>query len=176
MHCQNCGAENDPDARFCAECGAPLESQISTQPMDLDEDDNDHTIVSVPAPSLESAESAADTTTTTTTTTTVDDASDDDDSDDNVDDDATEVVTDPEPEPPTEPEPVVTTPPADTPTGAQSNGDGLFTKRNIIIAIIVLVVLCCCCFALSVGAGIISGTFEDIQRELSINAPSLILG
>lgn len=163
MHCQNCGAENDPDARFCAECGAPLESQISTQPMDLDEDDHDQTIVSVPAPSLESVESAADTAV---------DGGETDDSDD-----ATEIVTDPEPDPPAEPEPVVTTPPTDTPTGAQSNGDGLFTQRNIIIAIIVLVVLCCCCFALSIGAGIISSdAFEDIQRELSMGFPSIIFG
>jgi hypothetical protein len=166
MHCQNCGAENDPDARFCTECNAPLESQISTQPADLDDDVNDHTILSVPAPILESAAE-----------TTADDG-DGDDGDDNSDDDATEVITDPEPSSedfPPEPEPVVTTPPPDVPTGTSSSGDSLFTQRNIIIAIIVLVVLCCCCFALSVGAGIISGTFEEIQRELSINVPSLIL-
>ena len=24
MNCPNCGAANEPDARFCAECGAPL--------------------------------------------------------------------------------------------------------------------------------------------------------
>ena len=168
MHCENCGAENDPDARFCTECNAPLESQISTQPADLDDDDNDHTILSVPAPTFEAAESAADTTA-------------DDGDDDNIDDDATEIVTESEPEPalddfPPEPEPVVTTPPPVVPTEAPSSGDSMFTQRNIIIAIIVLIVLCCCCFALSVGAGIISGGFEDIQRELSVNVSSLILG
>lgn len=168
MHCQNCGAENDPDARFCAECGAPLESQISTQPMDLDDDENDHTILSMPAPTLESAvDTAAD-----------DDGDGGDDDDNNIDDDATEVVTDPEPEPPSEPEPVVTTPPSDVPTGAQSSGGGLFTQRNIIIAIIVLVVLCCCCFVFSIGLGrlISSDTFEEIQRQLSMGFPSLIIG
>lgn len=163
MHCQNCGAENDPDARFCTECNAPLESQISTQPLNDDDADNDQTILSVPAPNLESAaETAAD-------------------EGDGDDGDATEVVTDPEPDPssedlPPEPEPVETTPPPAVPTGTPVNGDSLFNQRNIIIAVIVLIVLCCCCFALSVGAGIVSGTFEEIQRELSMNASSLMLG
>jgi hypothetical protein len=35
MNCPTCGAENEADARFCAECGAPLE-----------EEDDDRTIMS----------------------------------------------------------------------------------------------------------------------------------
>ena len=28
MNCPNCGAKNDADARFCAECGTPLDNAV----------------------------------------------------------------------------------------------------------------------------------------------------
>lgn len=33
MYCKNCGAKNEPDAVFCAECGAPMEEQTQAEPM-----------------------------------------------------------------------------------------------------------------------------------------------
>ena len=41
MFCTRCGHRNRDDARFCAECGAPLqdESTISLTPLEADEDD-----------------------------------------------------------------------------------------------------------------------------------------
>jgi hypothetical protein len=42
MNCPTCGAENEADARFCAECGAPLESQTD----EMVEEDDDRTILS----------------------------------------------------------------------------------------------------------------------------------
>ena len=49
MNCPTCGAENDADAHFCAECGTPLENQdiettIAGQTFTVA--DNDMTIIS----------------------------------------------------------------------------------------------------------------------------------
>ncbi|NJN96921.1 MAG: zinc ribbon domain-containing protein [Anaerolineales bacterium] len=48
MNCPNCGAENEAGARFCVECGAPLETQVNlpSQPPEMDDMDDDRTIMS----------------------------------------------------------------------------------------------------------------------------------
>ena len=45
MYCQNCGAENEAGARFCVECGTPLESEAVASPPPLVEEDADRTIL-----------------------------------------------------------------------------------------------------------------------------------
>ncbi len=132
MNCQNCGAENEAEASFCAECGAPLESQVGViQP--LEEDDDDQTILSMPGQIAEEAKTVAVT---------------------------QEEVAEAEAEAAASVEPEDLPPPPNSP--ASGGGSGLFTQRNIIIAVVVLMVLCCCCFALSVGIGGASGAFNDI--------------
>ncbi len=138
MNCQSCGAKNEAEASFCAECGAPLESQVGgAQPL---EDDDDRTILSMPSQIAEEAKTVAVT---------------------------QEEVAEAEAEAaaPVEPEPDLPPPPDSPASGSGGGGGGLFTQRNIIIVVVVLIVLCCCCFALSVGIGA-SGVFDEIQREL----------
>ena len=65
MNCPTCGAQNDVDARFCAECGTPLENPdieatIVGQKFDLPDDlDNDMTIMSTPSRLAEEAKTVS---------------------------------------------------------------------------------------------------------------------
>ncbi|MBN1991787.1 MAG: zinc ribbon domain-containing protein [Anaerolineae bacterium] len=54
MNCPTCGAANEPEARFCAECGAPLESQT-----DRPVEDDDRTILSTVSQISEEAKTVA---------------------------------------------------------------------------------------------------------------------
>ncbi len=139
MNCQNCGAKNEAEASFCAECGAPLEGQVGVvQPL---EDGDDQTILSMPS---QLADEEAKTVAVTQ-----------------------EEVAEAEAAAPVEPEPDLPPPPVSPAGGSGDGGGGLFTQRNIIIAVVVLLVLCCCCFGLSVAVGSSSEVFEEIIRELS---------
>ncbi len=157
MNCPNCGAENEAGARFCIECGAPLETQVNlpNRPPEVDDMDNDRTIMSsfgrlaeeaktvaVTQEQLAAAEAEA----------------------------ASTFERGPEPE---------VIPPTSLPSGGSGGGGGgnfgssggspnWMNRRNIIIAVVVLLVLCCCCCALGVGGSIGSDpdAFEDLMREL----------
>jgi hypothetical protein len=156
MNCPNCGAENEAGARFCVECGAPLETQLDLpdRPPEVDEDDSERTILSSMSRIAEEAKTMA---------VTQDQLA------------AAEAEAASSFNPPPEPEPIPMPPPAPS-SGSSSGGfQGLMTQRNIIIAVIIILLLCCCCCALSVGASIGSDpdTFEDLMRELSA-LPSLL--
>lgn len=155
MNCPNCGAENEAGARFCVECGAPLETQVNlpAHPPEMDDMDNDQTIMSsfgrlaaeeaqtvaVTQDQLAAAEAEA----------------------------ASAFERGPEPEAvPPPPRPLAGD--GGSAGGGGSGSPGWMNRRNIIIAVVVLLVLCCCCCALAAGAGIGSDpdAFEDLMREL----------
>ena len=148
MNCPTCGAENEADARFCAECGTPLEGQADQA---LAEDD-DRTIMSSVSEISEEAKTVAVT-------------------QEDVADLATELETEQ-----AEAEPESPPPPPVPPAGGNGSGsEGLMSQRNIIIAIAVLLVLCCCCCAIATIVGILSN--EDIRREFTFIgdlAPTLL--
>lgn len=161
MNCPNCGAENEAGARFCVECGAPLETQVNLpdRPPEMDDMDNDQTIMSSFS---RLAEEEAKTVAVTQDQLAAVEA-----------EAASAFERGPEPE---------AVPPPPRPLagdGGSAGGGGGFgssgsgspgwmNRRNIIIAVAVLLVLCCCCCALAAGAGIGSDpdTFEDLMREL----------
>jgi hypothetical protein len=150
MNCPNCGAENEAGARFCVECGAPLETQLDLpdRPPEADEEDSDRTILSSMSRIAEEAKTMAVT-------------------QDQLAEAEAEAAS--SFDRPPEPESIPMPPPAPS-SGSSSGGvQGLMTQRNIIIAVIIILLLCCCCCALSVGAGIGSDPngFEDLMRELS---------
>lgn len=150
MNCPNCGAENEVGARFCVECGAPLETQLNSpdRPPEADEDDSDRTIMSSMSRIAEEAKTMA---------VTQDQLA------------AAEAEAASSFNLPPEPEPIPMPPPAAGSGSSGGGSQGFMTQRNIIIALIIILLLCCCCCALSVGAGIGSDpdAFEDLMRELS---------
>ncbi|MEM7345740.1 MAG: zinc ribbon domain-containing protein [Chloroflexota bacterium] len=128
MNCPNCGAENEADARFCGECGAPLETYV---PPLLDDDDEDATILSTVDRIAEEAKTV------------------------NVNQEEiaaaaeaeAEVIEVEKPE-----EPVFA-----SQDNSSSAAGGLFTQRNIIIAVVVLIVLCCICTAIGLVVPALAG-------------------
>jgi hypothetical protein len=138
MNCPTCGAENEADARFCAECGSPLEGQADQS---LAEDD-DRTILSTVSEISEEAKTVAVT-------------------QEDVANLAAELETE---EAEAEAESDSSVPPSSPLTGG-TGGEGLLNQRNIIIAIVVLLVLCCCCCAIATIVGILFN--EDIRNEFS---------
>lgn len=158
MICPNCGAENEVGARFCVECGAPLEDQIilPDRPPEADDDDDDRTIMSSASYIAEQAKTMAVTQDQLAA----------------AEAEAASVFDSEPPKPDRIP-----TPPAGTGSGSQGGGQGLMTQRNIIIAVVVILVLLCCCCALSIGAIIGSdpNAFENIISGLSRLSTVLLL-
>ena len=192
MNCPTCGAENDADARFCAECGTPLENPdieatIIGQKLDIPDDfDSDMTIMSSPARLAEEAKTVA-----------VDqdalaDAFDESGSalKDNPFEEAEASLTDsaraalmpsepkkpaaaespPDPPQPDPPPSEPTAPPPGGQTGPVSGGDG-GSNRKILMAVggivLFLVILCCCCTFFMFGSVLSDpDALEDIMREL----------
>ncbi len=152
MNCPNCGAENDPEARFCAECGTPLEGAAETGGVTIVEtpDEDDRTILSSYSSLM--AEQAK------TVSVTQDD----------VAAAAAEAEADrfareePDPMPSPPPPPSLTTPPG----GA--GGKNWMSQRNIIIAVVVLLLLCCCCIALIVVGSVLMGEGEFDFEEFNM--------
>jgi cobalamin biosynthesis Mg chelatase CobN len=160
MHCPNCGAENDAEARFCAECGAPLEDQTDIEATVagrvFEEAGDDMTIMSTAS---EVAEQAKTVTVDQSQLAAVAEEAD------------TASTTEPEPEPSPPPAssapPAASTGPIDTGEGA---GDESKKRLMIIIGIIVVLFLCCCCCSLAIGGAIGSDpdAFEDLMREITL--------
>ena len=153
MNCPNCGAENETDARFCAECATPLDEQPEAESTPVEEAGQDQTILS-------SGPLVADDATTVVAT---------------QDDEMTaaaELEVEVETPPPAEPE----LPPAGTPPKGDSgsSGQGLANQRNlIIIAVVVLVLLCCCCLTLGLLGAAFSDVFRDIMYEFGMRSTPL---
>ena len=145
MNCPTCGAENEGDARFCAECGAPLEGQVDQAVAE----DEDRTILSTVSEISEEAKTVA--------------VTQEDVADLAAEMEAEEAEFEPEPSSP---------PPGPPAGGNGGDGEGIMNQRNIIIAVVVLLVLCCCCCAIAVIAGVSSGEI-DIDN-LTLIRPDLL--
>lgn len=139
MNCPNCGADNETEARFCVECGTPLENQLDAA-SSLEEGD-DLTIISQVSAVAEDAK---------TVSVTQDDVA------------AASAEPEVEAEPPPPPSPPLS-------RGGSDGGQGWANQRNlIIIAIVVLIILCCCCGTLGVAATAGSDVINDIIYELGM--------
>lgn len=168
MNCPTCGAANDPDARFCAECGTPLENQdieatISGQLIQPDEEDA--TVVSTLKDLAAQDKTLA-----------VDQAQ--------VADALAEAESEVVPPGPSSPPPLespaepvdvepVTPPPdrpesASPPPAAAQNGDSKKKTWLIIGIIAALAILLCCCCSLVIG-GVLGNpdTVQNIMQGLS---------
>lgn len=174
MNCPTCGAENEADAHFCAECGTPLENQdieTTIAGQAFVEDDSDMTIMSTPGQLA--AEQAK--------TVSVDHS------------EVADVMgqegaeSEPPPSVESEPPPIASTPPpppppVSAPPADDGDGDGPVVgevvsddkggsnKTMMIVGIIVgVLLLCCCCCSVGTGASLGSDPeiMEDIIRELS---------
>jgi hypothetical protein len=136
MNCPTCGAENEADARFCAECGAPLESQTD----EMMEEDDDRTIMSTVSQISEEAKTVSVT-------------------QEDVANLAAEIeAEDAELEPETEAESPPPTPPVE---GAGEDN----TRRYIIIGVVVLLVLCCCCLLVGIIVATSSESINNILES-----------
>lgn len=150
MNCPNCGAENEVGARFCVECGAPLETQLDLpdRPPEVDdEDQDDRTILSSVSRIAEEAKTMAVT-------------------QDQLAAAEAEAASTFESGPELDQTPIL---PAGANRGGQSGG-GLMSQRNIIIAVVVILLLLCCCCALSIGAilGSNPDAIEDLIGQLRV--------
>ena len=179
MNCPTCGAANEADAHFCAECGTPLENQdieATIAGQVLVDPDNDMTIMSTPEQLA--AEQAK---TVTVDHSDVVEAVAATEVEENA---PSGIETEPPPPPPPPaspppPPPVDSSPPpasdggSDVPpvaTDIASDDEGGSNKTMMIVGIIVAVLLlCCCCCSLGAGASLGSDPelMEDIIRELS---------
>ena len=167
MNCPSCGAENDVDARFCAECGTPLENQAveaAKAGQVFDAGDEDATIMSTPGELAAEAK-----------TMTVDQAK----VAASLDEEAAPAATlEPEPSPPPPPVPTPGSSMDDQSGSSSDDGDSGSNRRMmIIIGVIILLVLCCCCCSVAVGGVIGSdpNSFEDLMREFTMLPAYLLI-
>ena len=123
MNCPTCGAKNETDAHFCAECGAPLEKQD-----DMSVADEDMTIMSTFSEVSEEAKTVSVT-----------------------QEDVAGLAADMAQAEEAEFEPETPASPPLTGEIVGDNGPKSNTQRYIVIAILVLLVLCCCCGVLAIA-------------------------
>ena len=180
MNCTNCGAANEPDARFCAECGAPLKSPAGEDDIIIVEpprEDTAQTIFSAQS-ELEVEEAIPVNETEETFVAEVEGIPGAPDVPP-----AYEAGYSSQPEPvdyeagySREPEFEPGPPPPESLTG-DDDGPGFWTRRNIIIvAVVILLLLCCCCAALAIGGALGSGLLDEMYyMELDGSLPTLFL-
>jgi hypothetical protein len=144
MNCPNCGAENDADARFCAECGAPLDHSEAEAPVTGSSFD-------MPADSDATIMSTREELAAQERTLRVDQA---------------QLAAAMEDNAYSPSEPVVPPPPVDIPPRQGNNGGPDNRNRTIwiIVGVIIVLMLCCCCASIIAG-GIFA---EDIERMLGM--------
>lgn len=169
MNCPNCGAKNDADARFCAECGTPLDNAVleAAKVEGFEEADEEQTIIST------ADEIAVEAKTLTVDQAEVMAAVEEVDNTEEADDEGSTS------------EPESSSPPLESaPAGAggdDQNGGGMdgedgsgesgSNRTLIIVGVIVVVVLllCCCCSVLVGGVvGSDPGAVEDLIEEISM--------
>jgi hypothetical protein len=137
MNCPTCGAENEADARFCAECGAPLESQASA-PVE----DDDLTIMSTVSEVSEQAKTVSVT-----------------------QEDVANLAAEMDQAEEAEFEPENSSPPLTGEVITDNAGGKSNTQRYLIIGVLIFLVLCCCCCVLASIAAAVSN--EDIGNLFS---------
>lgn len=147
MYCQNCGAENEAGARFCVECGTPLESEAVASPPPLVEEDADRTILTSAPRVAEEAKTVSVTQAEVVAA-------------------AAEIEVEPPPESSAAVPPPIS---AGKDVGRSMPSSGSGRSRNyLIIAIVVLIILCCCCTTLVVIGAASSDVINDIMYELTL--------
>ncbi len=186
MNCPSCGAKNDADVRFCAECGTPIESSDT---------DNEATVIGISLQDLGSdipdlsamGEASEDKTMTVDHSEAEVNIPTEDIAVADMDADMAKPAPPvPEPEKPVSsartPTPDSTSEPiisADAGEGGSTGSSGGVAEladsgQNktmwIVIGVIALLFLCCCCCSLGFGGTIGSDpdVLEDLIRELSL--------
>jgi len=178
MNCPNCGADNDAEARFCAECGTPLDNVVvETAKVEqvFNEADEEMTIISA------SGELAAEAKTLTVDQAEVVATEEDADKVEEVDDDGLEDVPEPSP-PPSTPSPADSGGNDEDGGGMDLGGgddDGSGNNRTLIIVgiVVLLVLLLCCCCSVLVGVAVGSdpNVIEDLMREITMQSVYSVL-
>ncbi len=177
MNCPTCGAENEADAHFCAECGTPLENQdieATIAGQILIDADNDMTIMSTPEQlAAEQAKTVA-----------VDHSQVADMLPPEEDGDKDSIPSGVEVEPPLPPPSA----PVDVPPAADDGGDGGpvvgavvsdddkggSNKTMIIVGVVVAVLLLCCCCS-SFGVGVLAALEDpDLLEDFISFVPSYL--
>lgn len=180
MNCPTCGAQNDADARFCAECGTPLENpdieativgQKFEIPDDFDSADNDMTIMSTSARLVEEAKTLA--VDQEAMAAAMDEAPS---AGASLTDSARAAMLPPSPPEADEPDatdfsgPSAMKPPSTPSAGSDAGAKGGNSKKILMTVggvILFIVILCCCCSMAMVGSVLSDpNALEDIMREL----------
>lgn len=188
MNCPNCGAHNDADARFCGECGNPLENpdveatiigQKFEMPDDLDFDDNDMTIMSSSARLAEEAKTLAVDQEAIAAAGTDFTRPDEPEPLPSLTDSARAAMLPPSPPSVEEPSGVGRDPAAagagvssnEPPPAVGGTGTGGGNTKKILMTVggilLFIVILCCCC-SMAMVASVLSdpNAIEDILREV----------
>ena len=165
MNCPNCGAKNEAEARFCAECGTPLDDVVvESAKVEQAFDETSEDISTSSEAAAEAKTLAVDQASVVATTEEVN-------STETVDDGDSSSTPESSPPPPA---------PADAGGGDHNggmdlgggDGDSGGSNRTLIIigvVVLALVLLCCCCSVL-IGAAIGSdpGAIEDLIEEIAL--------
>lgn len=146
QHCPTCGAENEDEAQFCAECGAPLDVEAEAVPVD-----DEPTLLSTNISELIEAQR-----------TEVFEGNNGEDDEATIQISSEEII-EAVAEEPSQPGSPPLPSDGNTTSGTEAGGsNGWMSQRNIIIAIVVLLVLCCCFFAI-VSGGLVAFSEEFAQ-------------
>ncbi len=172
MNCPTCGAPNDVDARFCAECGTPLESQEpapASRPPALPAYDNDATIYSAPRDFAAEAKTVAVSQSDVV---------------DRLKSEAPPAPASPEPPaapPAVEPPPAEFWPPASagttTPPAAAATGNSKKKMWLMIgVGVVVLAIACCCCSTIVGGVLGNPDTLNSLSGSLKPDVVPFLFG